>query len=272
MSAHERMSYSPPALCASPPQNFDPSPNLTDQPSVVRRSKTCSAGCIHALASPDNQYNIVADTGPHGRGGRCEFLSNAQISLPTAAPHTGHTSPGHVYCTALSPHDMGTAPELITAPGLPPSQWGGSRPAPVPQPGTAPAKGRAEVTSNVKIHPQTNQLADHQSVMLLQFFAFFSRSKRFWPSAVGRRDSQRGRAGLSQRCPDAADARTKWPTQTDQPVREWQGVIHMDANGLPRLWVRFLHSDPLHQPRAAGSPRPTPWATLHHANCSYRPN
>ena len=146
---------------------------LTDQPSVVHRSNTCSAGCIHALASPDNQYNSVADTGPHGRDGRCEFLSNAQISLPTAAPHTGHTSPDHVYPTALSPHHMGTTPELITAPGLPLSQWGGSRPAPVPQPRTAPAKGRAEVTSNVQNTPP-NHPADHQSVMLLQFFTFFS--------------------------------------------------------------------------------------------------
>jgi hypothetical protein len=108
--------------------------------------------------------------------------------------------------------------------------------------------------------------------MLLQFFTFFSRSKHFWDSAVGQRDLQRGRAGLSQPFPDAADARTKWPTQPNQPVREWEGVIHMDANWLPRLWVRFLHSDPLHQRRATDSPRSTPWATLHHANLSYRPN
>lgn len=46
----------------------------------------------------------------------------------------------------------------------------------------------------------------------------------------------------------------------------------MDANGLPRLWVRFLPSDPMRWGRAAGSPRPTPWAALHHANLSYRPN
>ena len=156
VSAHENTSYSPPALCASPPQNFDPSPNLTDKPSVVHHSNTCSAGCIHALASPDNQYNTRADIGPDSRDAMCEFLSNAQISLTTADPHTGHTCPHHVFRAAPSPHNMGPAPELITAPGLPLSQWGGSRPAPVPQPGTALAQGRVEVTSNVKIHPQTN--------------------------------------------------------------------------------------------------------------------
>ena len=271
MSTHERMGYSPPALCASPPQNFDPSPNPTDQPSVVRRSNTCSAGCIHALASPDNQYNIVADTGPHGRDGRCEFLSNAQISLTTAAPHTGHTSPVHVYPTALSPHDMGTAPELITAPGLPLSQWGGSRPAPLPQLGAALAKGRVEVTSNVKIHPQTNPPITNPSCSCS--FSRFSRD----PSVSGPRQW----AGATRSAAEPASASavpaqlTRGPNGLPSPTNQsgsGEGVIYMDANGLPRLWVRFLHSDPLHQRRAAGSPRPTPWAALHHANLSYRPN
>ena len=137
------------------PQDSVSSPNPIDQSSVVHRSNTCSAGCVHALASPDNQYNNMAVTRPDGRDGMCEFLSNAQISLTTADPHIGHARPHHVFRTAPSPHDMGPAPELITAPGLPLSQRGGSRPAPVPQLRTALAKGRVEVTSNVKIHPQT---------------------------------------------------------------------------------------------------------------------
>jgi hypothetical protein len=270
MSAHERMSNSPPALCASPPQNFDPSPNPTDQPSLVHRSNTYSAGCIHVLASPDNQYNIVTDTGPHGPVGRCEFLSNAQISLPTAAPHTGHTSPDHVYPTALSPHHMGTAPELITAPGLPLSQWGGSRPAPVPQPGAAVAKGRVEATSNVKIHPQTNPPITDRS-----FSCSFSRFSRA-PSVPG--PWQWASATCSAAEPASASAvpaqLTRGPSDPPGPTNQsgsGKGSSTWTPTGCLGSGCDFFTPTPCTSEGPPAAPS-RPHGPLHHTNLSYRPN